>query len=110
MTFTLCLVAVTVLYTIASYATYNPDIRNSNAIFPINWAVAFASSTIWILMVRALSDTNKIIAASLAWDIIVTLIYAVIPAVLQGKNFNWQAYAAMALVFAALMWFRVATE
>jgi hypothetical protein len=107
---TLCLFAVCFLYAIASYTTYNSSIRDSNAIFPINWAVAFASSTIWILMVRTLNDTNKIVAASLAWDVIVTLIYAVIPAVIQGKNLNWQAYAAMVVVFMALLWFRLATE
>ncbi len=107
---TFCLLAIAVLYSIASYSTYSQEVRNSNAIFPINITISVLSTLVWIYLVKSLNDTNKIIAASLAWDVIVTMAYAVVPAILQGKNLPWQSYAALFVIFAALMWFKLSSE
>ena len=107
---TMCLIAVALLYSVASYASYNKLLRDSNYIFGLNWTVALMSSTLWIVMIRTLNDTNKIVAASLVWDLIVTVAYALIPALMQGKNITWQAYAALGLAVIAVMWFKVSTE
>jgi hypothetical protein len=107
---TMCLLAVFLLYSIASYASYNKLFRDSSYIFALNWSVALMSSTLWIVMIRTLNDTNKIVAASLVWDLIVTVTYALIPALMQGKNITWQSYAALGLAVIAVMWFKASTE
>lgn len=106
----MCLLAVSVLYSISSFVSYTKEFRDSNWILPLNWSVALVSSTLWIVMIRSLNDTNKIITASMAWDIIVTVAYAVIPAFMQGKNLSWQAYAALFVVLVSLIWFKVSCE
>lgn len=106
----ICLIAVTLLYSISSFATYTKEIRDSNYMLAISWFVALSSSTVWVTMARLLNDVNKIVAASLAWDLIVTAVYALIPALIQGKNLSWQAYAALALAVLALLWFKLSVE
>jgi hypothetical protein len=106
----MCLTSVAVLYSISSYVSYNKEFRNSGWIFPLNLAIALISSTVWILMIRILNDTNKIITASLAWDLIVTMAYALVPALMQGKNLGWQSYSALALALLAVLWFKASTE
>jgi hypothetical protein len=106
----ICLIAVALLYSFASYVSYNKGLRDSNYVFALNWSVALMSSTLWIVMIRALDDTNKIVAASLIWDLIVTVAYALIPALMQGKNITWQSYAALGLAVIAVMWFKASTE
>lgn len=105
-----CLISVAVLYCVSSYASYNKTIRDSNYVFLLNCAIGVMSSSIWIIMIRALNDTNKIIAASLAWDLIVTAAYVIVPMLMQGKAFSWQAYAALAAAIAAIMWFKTSTS
>jgi hypothetical protein len=102
--------SITILYAIASTASYSEKVRESGWMFTISWAVAIASSTIWVLLIRHLNETNKIIAASLVWDLIVTVVYALIPATIESKNLNWQAYAALGLAVVALLWFKMSTN
>jgi hypothetical protein len=106
----ICLIAVALLYSFASYVSYNKGLRDSNYVFVLNWSVALMSSTLWIVMIRALDDTNKIVAASLIWDLIVTVAYALIPALMQEKNISWQAYAALGLAVIAVMWFKISID
>jgi hypothetical protein len=99
-----------VIYCISSYVTYDQSIRNSNIIFPISVTISVMSTLLWISMIRILNDTNKIIAASFAWDTAVTMAYALIPALLQGKNLSWQSYAALVAIVISLVWFKVSCD
>lgn len=106
----LCFLAILVLYSLSSFASYSEKVRESFWMFVISWTVALSSSTIWVLLIRHLSETNRIIAASLVWDLIVTAVYAWIPALMEGKSLSWQAYAALALAVTSLIWFKMATS
>jgi hypothetical protein len=103
-------VIIAVIYSIASFASYSKEIRDSNYVFILNCLIGVMSSALWILMIRSLNDTNKIVAASLVWDLIVTIAYVVVPIIMQGKTLEWQAYAALALAVVAILWFKAATS
>ena len=105
-----CLIVVTFLYSISSLASYTKDVRDSNYMLAISWTVALMSSTVWVIMIRILNDVNKIVAASLVWDLIVTAVYVLIPAIMQGRNLNWQAYTALGMAVLAMLWFKFVAE
>lgn len=101
---------ILILYSVSSVASYSEKVRGSVWMFVISWVVAVTSSTIWVLLIRHLNETNKIIAASLVWDLIATTMYALIPALMEGKNLSWQAYASLGLAVVALLWFKMSTS
>ena len=108
----ICLLAVAILYSISSFATYSKTIRDSAYIIPLNLSIALISSSLWVYMVRSINDTNKIISASLAWDLIVTLAYVLVPVCIasldtHGKSLSLQAYIALAISIISVIWFKL---
>ena len=106
----ICLAIAAVLYSAASYASYTESVRNSNWFLAITLFVSVISSSVWMSLVRHLNDNNKIIAASLMWDALITMVYAVIPALLASRTISWQALVALVSVVLSLFWFKLTTS
>lgn len=104
------LLMVTFIYSIASMATYKQEIRDSNFFLPISMSVSIMSSLLWVFTVKTMNDTDKIIAFSMAWDIIIVALYAVIPAMLQEKSIGWQGWIALTIAIAGVLWFKAVTD
>jgi hypothetical protein len=102
----LCFAAVTVLYGLLSWLTYSQTMRNTWLVFPVTWSLTIAATTIWILLVRHLSDTRRIVAASLIWDLIITVMYSALPLLLVEKKVSVQALICLAVAVAAIVAFK----
>lgn len=105
-----CLMLVTLLYSAASYASYTESIRNSNWFVAITLAVSVVSASVWMALVRHLNDNHKIVVTSLMWDALITMVYAIIPALLASKAISFQAWLALLCVVISLFWFKLATS
>lgn len=103
----LCFAAATVLYGLLSWLTYSQTLRNTWLVFPVTWALTITATTLWVLLVRHLNDTRRIVAASLVWDLIITVMYSALPLMLADKKISIQAFVCLAVAVAAIVAFKV---
>lgn len=103
----LCFAAATVLYGLLSWLTYSQTMRNTWLVFPLTWALTITATTIWVLLVRHLNDTKRIVAASLIWDLVITVMYSALPLMLVEKKVSVQALVCLAVAVAAIVAFKI---
>ena len=102
----LCFLAAALMYSVLSWITYSQSFRNTWLVFPVTWLLTISTSTLWVLLVRHLNDTRKIITATLWWDLMLTAIYSVLPLMLADKKVSPQAFLCLAVAVAAIIAFK----
>lgn len=101
-----CFVSVVFIYGVLSWMSYNKTARESWIMFPASVFLSALSATIWVMLIRHLDESKKIAAASLVWDILITIIYAVIPMLLIDKRPSLQAFIYLFIAVAAVLAFK----
>ncbi len=104
------LIAVAILYSLASYATYTQSIRSSAYFFLIVLTVAVISAIMWSRLVQSQISNNSIAVLSLIWDVIIVMTYSVIPLLLNARGATWQFYVALGMAVFGIMWLKMLTE
>ena len=104
------LIAVTALYSAASYATYNQSIRHSAYFTSIMLTIAVVSALMWSKLVQSQINNNSIAVLSLIWDLIIVLTYSILPLILHARNPTWQFYLALCMAIFGVMWLKMLTE
>jgi hypothetical protein len=102
----LCFSSAIALYGLLSWLTYSQNLRNAWFVFPATWVLTLATATLWVLLVRHLNDTKRIVAASLIWDLIITVMYSALPLMLTDKKISVQALVCLAVAVAAIVAFK----
>ena len=97
------------LFCFGSFSTYYRPFRESSYYLPSFIITSLLGGYLWVVAARRCQTAPELIYLSLCWDGLMALAYYAGPLLVVGDGLGWQAWAAVGLVVAGLVWFKVVT-
>ena len=90
---------------VGSYYTYS-DLRHSTSYLYVFIVCSLLNSYIWVSSSRKINDDGLMIFYSLIWDLLMVLVYYVVPLLLKSEKLGGEAIAAAIATIASLVWLK----
>lgn len=92
------------VYGVLALASYSESIKSSMYYYPIGIVAAIVANLCWLSIAKGESDPSKLVITGLYWDVMLTLVYIVVPFVLFGAKVNmWQGLGIAAIIMGIVL-------
>ena len=92
------------VYGVLALASYSESFKASMFYYPTGVVAAIVANVCWLMIAKGESDPSKLVITGLYWDIMLTLVYIVVPFAMFGAKVNmWQGFGIAAIILGILL-------
>lgn len=92
------------IYCLSSYISFYQPIKDSKYFLPVGMGLAIIANLAWLFLTRSMTDTTKILLIGMYWDLMLTLIYLLIPFIFFHVNLSTTQYCGIiTIVFGIIL-------
>lgn len=103
MNFPLAISINVIFYSLYCYLSYRPDFKDKAWFTPTCLIIALIVHMAWLTLIKTISDGRTILLYSLIWDVLIVVVFLIIPIIFFKVNLNLTTGIGVGLIFIGLL-------